>query len=380
MINSAGNYGWPYCRGNGQAYRAKLPAATGGGGAAPAGHLGTVAGSDAAAGAGGGGFWDCDDPQGIENDSPFNTGLERIPAARPTNLWYGPQGGCYDFPRNANSVPIYTGSNTSAEPASYRRCPWLLGGSQAPMTAGTYRKPAGDKPDAWPAYWDGRWFLADYAGGVNLRHALLMDPATQFTGGLPVAADSLFGIIPTSLMNNNRIIDMDFGADGALYIADYCGSNFTIVNNANSVWRFAYIGGPDTPGPDPQVTAEREPGSDDVRVQHRQVRRRLLQVGLLRRRQRHRRERLAHVPDGGQRHQADSHADGHLRGRHDVLEDDRRPGPDDRARPGHARRAEDARPDVRLGRDVRRLRPGRGQHLRGQRHGQRHLDAAATRR
>ena len=104
QINSAGNYGWPYCTGNQQGYRAKLPSATGGGLAAPAGHPGTVVGNDTTA-VGGGGYWDCDDPNGIVNDSPFNTGLERIPAARSTNLWYGPQGGCYDFPRNANGVP-----------------------------------------------------------------------------------------------------------------------------------------------------------------------------------------------------------------------------------------------------------------------------------
>ena len=146
QINSAGNYGWPYCTGNQQGYRAKLPSATGGGLAAPAGHPGTVVGNDTTAGSGGGGYWDCDDPNGIVNDSPFNTGLERIPAARSTNLWYGPQGGCYDFPRNANGVPQYTNSNSSADPTSFRRCPWLFGGSQAPMTAGTYRKPAGEAP------------------------------------------------------------------------------------------------------------------------------------------------------------------------------------------------------------------------------------------
>ena len=38
QINSAGNYGWPFCTGNQQGYRAKLPAATGGGIAAPVGH------------------------------------------------------------------------------------------------------------------------------------------------------------------------------------------------------------------------------------------------------------------------------------------------------------------------------------------------------
>ncbi|HEX6022409.1 MAG TPA: ThuA domain-containing protein [Solirubrobacter sp.] len=264
IIGSAGNYGWPFCTGNNQGYRAKLPANTGGGAAAPFGHPGTVGGgADGATG----GYWDCDDPQGILNQSPFNTGLERIPPARPTNIWYGPQGGCYDFPRNANGIPNVNASNTQGEPQSYRRCPFIIGGSQAPMTAGFYRRPADapepkvGEPSAWPAYWDGRWFLADYAGGNNLRHALLMDPDTEFTGGAPLAADSLYPIIPTSLMNNNRMIDLDFGADGMLYVADYGGSNFQINNNNNAVRRFAYIGGPDTPGPDPQVEPNPNPAS-----------------------------------------------------------------------------------------------------------------------
>ena len=200
VITSAGNYGWPFCTGNQQGYRAKLPATTGGGLAAPTGHPGTVAGNDAAT-TGGGGYWDCDDPQGILNTSPFNTGLERIPAARPTNIWYGPQGGCYDFARNDNGIPAYNGTNTAADTnaagASYRRCPFVFGGSQAPMTGGFYRKPAGDQPNAWPSYWEGRWFVADYAGSNNIRHAMLMDPATESTGGQPIAADSLYAIIPT---------------------------------------------------------------------------------------------------------------------------------------------------------------------------------------
>ena len=90
---------------------------------------------------------------------------------------------------------------------------------------------------------------------------MLMDPATEFTGGLPIAADSLYGIIPTALMNGNRMIDLDFGPDGALYVADYGGSNFAINNANNSVRRFAYIGGADTPGPDPKVAANPNPAS-----------------------------------------------------------------------------------------------------------------------
>jgi hypothetical protein len=131
------------------------------------------------------------------------------------------------------------------------------------MTAGTYRATS-SSPSAWPKYWDGRWFLADFAGGINLRHALLMDPATEFTGGQPDAVDSLFGIIPTTLMNNNRIIDFDFGPDGAMYIASYSGSNFTISNANTGVWRIAYAGGDDTPGPDPQYVLPANKASSTV--------------------------------------------------------------------------------------------------------------------
>ena len=113
------------------------------------------------------------------NDSPYNTGLERYPGAEPTNIWYGPQGGCYDYPHNANGVPVFTATQHDPRPARSASCPFVFGGSQAPMTAGIYRKPAGNAPNAWPAYWDGRWFLSDFAGGNNLRHALLMDPATD---------------------------------------------------------------------------------------------------------------------------------------------------------------------------------------------------------
>jgi len=255
IMTSAGNYGWPYCQGGNRFdYRAKLPSTTGGGTAANLADnvRGTVGGgADGQTGA----FWDCTSGKPVANDSPYNTGLKDIPAPKPTNLWYGPQGGCYDFPRNANGVAIYNGTNTSTGTDTYRRCPWLFGGSQAPMTAGTYRRPADAKAGAWPAYWDGRWFLSDFAGGNNLRHALLMDPETESQGGQPISADSLYGIIPTSLMNNNRTIDLDFGADGALYVASYSGSNFTISNAMTGVWRFAYVGGDDTPGPDPQYVA-----------------------------------------------------------------------------------------------------------------------------
>jgi type 1 glutamine amidotransferase len=249
MMNSAGNWGWPFCQaGNRWSYRAKLPHLDGSNpaAAAPFGHPNTVGG-----GADGqtGGYFDCRGP--VVNDSPYNSGLVTIPAPKPVNIWYGPQGGCFGYPVNQNGVNITTTSNISPAPAITRRCPWIIGGSQAPIDGGIYRKPSGEKPDAWPSYWDGRWFMIDFANTNATRHALLMDPATQFEGGQPVAADSLYGIVTTALIGGVRPVFMDFGSDGALYVGSYAGSYYAFNNNNMGVWRFAYTGGPDTPGPNP---------------------------------------------------------------------------------------------------------------------------------
>ncbi len=251
MLNSAGFYGWPYCQGgNRWDYRAKLPSASGGTAANLSDNVpGTVGGgADGQTGA----FWDCRGP--IPNTSPYNTGLQMTPAPKPVNIWYGPQGGCYGYQKNANGVGIYTNSNATAAPTIFRSCPWVSStGSQAPMDGGIYRKPTGDHPNAWPSYWDGRWFLMDFTSSGNIRHALLMDPATQFNGGLPVSVDSLTGIVPSSF-SAQRVIKEYFGPDGALYVEMYSGSYYA-SNNANmGIWRFNYIGGADTPGPDPQAS------------------------------------------------------------------------------------------------------------------------------
>ena len=105
-----------------------------------------------------------------------------------------------------------------------------------------------------------------------------MDPATQFKGGQPVAVDSLYGIVTTRIIGGARPVFMDFGADGALYVGSYAGGYYAFSNANMGVWRFAYTGGADTPGPDPKavVPADRQRRA----VQHRQVRRRLLHVGL----------------------------------------------------------------------------------------------------
>jgi glucose/arabinose dehydrogenase len=260
MMNKAGNWGWPFCQGgNRWDYRLKAAGDANNGGVAV--DLPTDGSTIPGAVGGGvdgktGAYFDCRGT--VINDSPYNYGLRELPAPSPVNIWYGPQGGCYSYPKNANGVGIYTASNTTANTTATtngisRLCPWMIGGSQAPIDGGIYRRPANAGPDAWPSYWDGRWFLSDFANTQAARHALLMDPATQFKGGQPLAVDSLLGIMTSTILPGVRTVFMDFGPDGALYVGSYSGSYYGVTNANDALWRFSYTGGPDTPGPDPKA-------------------------------------------------------------------------------------------------------------------------------
>ena len=66
-------------------------------------------------------------------------------------------------------------------------------------------------------------------------------------------ADSL----RNTLTWQGNYMDSKFGPDGALYVQVYDG--FFRANPNVGLYRFDYIGGPDTPGPDPQVTPDRRP-------------------------------------------------------------------------------------------------------------------------
>lgn len=120
-ITEAGNRGWPFCMGNKQPYRDRnLPD--------PSKPLG---------------WYDCDHPK---NESPNNDGLVNLPPVTGNNIWYAPQGGAPDFPRDANGIPSYKN-----EEAKYL-LPWLKGGGQATMNGPVYRYSAsGDNSVRWPA-------------------------------------------------------------------------------------------------------------------------------------------------------------------------------------------------------------------------------------
>ncbi|MFG2830221.1 ThuA domain-containing protein [Streptomyces sp. NPDC048434] len=218
VITHASNRGWPFCMGNKQPYRDRnLPD--------PTKPLG---------------WYDCDH---LKNESPNNDGLVNIPPAEANNIWYSPQGGGPDYPRDAHGIPSYQLSEQRL------LLPWLKGGGQAAMDGPVYRFDAGSaSKDKWPAYWDGKWFVGDFYDGDQPRHAVVMDPKTASSGGLPAHAESLDKIIPVGADGIRNLMGWTFGPDGALYVLDY-GRGFFTSDPKSALWRITYQGGEPTPRP-----------------------------------------------------------------------------------------------------------------------------------
>ncbi|MGW7023060.1 ThuA domain-containing protein [Streptomyces decoyicus] len=218
VITHASNRGWPFCMGNEQPYRDRnLPD--------PAKPLG---------------WYDCDH---LKNESPNNDGLVAIPPAEANNIWYSPQGGGPDYPRDAHGIPSYQLSEQKL------LLPWLKGGGQAAMDGPVYRFDADSaSKDKWPAYWDGKWFVGDFYDGDQPRHAVVMDPKTAGSGGLPAHAESLDKIVPVGADGIRNLMGWTFGPDGALYVLDY-GRGFFTSDPKSALWRISYQGGEPTPLP-----------------------------------------------------------------------------------------------------------------------------------
>ncbi|MFJ6714200.1 ThuA domain-containing protein [Streptomyces sp. NPDC091265] len=214
-ITKAGNHGWPYCMGNKQPYRDRnLPD--------PSKPLG---------------WYDCDHPK---NESPNNNGLVNLPPITSNTIWYSPQGGGVDYPRDENGIPSYKVEDQK------ELLPWLKGGGQATMNGPVYRYDAKAGADKWPSYWDGKWFVGDFYDDTQPRHAVLTDPKTVGKGGLPTHAESLKEIIPVGADGIRNLMDWKFAPDGSLYVLDY-GRGFFTSDSKSALWRVTYKGGAPTP-------------------------------------------------------------------------------------------------------------------------------------
>ena len=196
VVREAGFYGWPYCTGDNDAYLDY----------------------DFATGVSGDAF-DCDAPV---NESPRNTGLTELPPVIQPDIWYG-----FDSPWDAEMQP---------------------GGSESPMGGAVYRfDPDNPSSTKLPEHFDGHWFLGEWGRGWIKETAL----------------DSLGGPLEVSDFVNTpehdvvRVMDMEIGPDGALYVLDYGTGSFNGTPES-AVHRFDYVEGA------PQVSISADPTQGEV--------------------------------------------------------------------------------------------------------------------
>lgn len=183
VIKSPGNYGWPFCHGDNQAYAPYNP------------DTGAV-----------GAKFNCNAPV---NNSPNNTGLTNLRPVVAPNMWYG-----------------YGTSPTFPE---------LGSGGSGPMGGPVYRYDAANPSDTkFPPYYDGVHFFYEWSRSyVKEVH---FDSATAVTRTNP--------FLPTARFN--KPMDMEFGKDGSLYLLEW-GTNFGGGNNDSGLYRIDYIQGGRSP-------------------------------------------------------------------------------------------------------------------------------------
>ncbi|WP_194410174.1 PQQ-dependent sugar dehydrogenase [Microbacterium cremeum] len=182
-----------------------------------------------------GDWYDCDGT--LVNDSPYNTGLSTLPSATAPQLYYGDQ-------------------------PTHQPWPEFGSGGQGPMGGPTYRydeeNPATTK---FPQYWDGKSFMGEFSRDRVFVYTQ-DDPdgaVTRIQDFLPNAALNASGMPPW-----DNPMDLEFGADGSLYVLDY-GDGFFRPNPDAGLYRVDYVEG--TKGPRVDLTASVTSGQGPLSVE-----------------------------------------------------------------------------------------------------------------
>lgn len=184
QARTSGNYGWPYFVADNQAYR-DYDFAT-----ATSGAL----------------F----NPAAPTNDSPNNTGMLNLPAARDAFIWY-PYGSSTEFPAIKD------------------------GNGRTMMAGAVYKYDANSgSDDAFPPYYDRTLFLMEWSR--NDLYEVKMDA----NGDLLKIAE-FAPTIPVS-----RPMDLTFGPDGAMYLIEW-GDGFSGNNPDAKIVKIVYNSGNKTP-------------------------------------------------------------------------------------------------------------------------------------
>ncbi|MFF2411599.1 ThuA domain-containing protein [Streptomyces sp. NPDC058092] len=183
VIKKAGNFGWPFCHGNNQAYAPYNPDTK---------EVGPK--------------FDCADPV---NPSPNNTGLTALPPIQQPEIWYG-YGASTEFPE--------VGS-----------------GGSAPMSGPVYHYDAKNPSTTkFPAYFEGASFFYEWSRNFVKE--------IRFGKDRKVLKINDF----LSSQKFNKPMDMTFGPDGSLYVLEW-GSSFGGGNNDSGLYRIDYAQGQRAP-------------------------------------------------------------------------------------------------------------------------------------
>jgi cytochrome c len=184
VIKSPGYYGWPYCVANNIPYN-------------DFNFANNTSGAK----------FNCAAPV---NNSPNNTGLTTLPAARPATVWYG------------------NGSNGNAFPE-------MGSGGEAPMAFPVYRyDPNNPSATKFPQYFDKTPFFGEWSR--NTMHEFRLDSS----GNLLKINRFLANLTFRSPM------DAKFGPDGSLYLLEW-GSGFGRDNPDSALFRIDYTSGDRAP-------------------------------------------------------------------------------------------------------------------------------------
>jgi cytochrome c len=201
IATEPGNYGWPYCA------TAELP----------------YVDYDFATGQSGAPF-DCENPV---NESPNNTGLTELPPVTQPQVWYS-YGPSAEFPE-------------------------LETGGIGPMAGPAYQFDAkaarGSKATAWPAYYD----------NVPLFYEWTRDYIKEFR--LDADRDEVADINDVlGSFDLQNPIDIEFGANGSLYVLNYGNGFFGQNQPGAELARIDYIGAGGNHAPTVTVSADETNG------------------------------------------------------------------------------------------------------------------------
>ncbi|TCD08319.1 PKD domain-containing protein [Pedobacter frigidisoli] len=176
QAKKAGNFGWPYFIGNNYPYKAY----------------------DYTDGKNGAPF----EPSGAINNSPNNTGLDKVPAAQPAFIWY-PYGESAEFPQVGSG-----GRTAMAGPVYYTK-----------LNASPY-----------PAYYNGKLIIYEWVRGWV--KAVTMNAQGDYVSMEPFISN----------ISLAAPIDMEQGPDGKLYILEY-GKGWFSKNPDAGIVRIDYLKG-----------------------------------------------------------------------------------------------------------------------------------------